>query len=128
MGKDHIGKSLKHYYSIQRIGCSRGILSREGVHLDPYFRKINYSSCIIENGFQVGSKGEAEEMEGRLFKAKRFCIVDHKGQNQETGMKEIDSSDFLGVKLLDLGDPGFPMRWSLSSLENETPARVWLKE
>lgn len=68
-------------------------------------------------------------MEGRLFKAKRFCTVgEHKGLNQETGMKEIDSSDFLGVKWLDFGDPSFPMRWSLSSLENETPAGVWLKE
>lgn len=68
-------------------------------------------------------------MEGRLLKTKRFDIVGNpKGPNQETGMKETDSSDFLGVKLLDLGDPSFPMRGSLSSLENETPARAWLKE
>lgn len=42
-------------------------------------------------------------------------------------MKEIDSSGFLGVKLLDPRDPGSSM-WSPSSPENETLARVWLKE
>ena len=70
MSQDHLGKGLEYHHSVQRIGCPEGILSRGGVQLDLYFRKINYSSCIIQDGFQgVGSEEEASRVgvEGQII-------------------------------------------------------------